>query len=250
VSLWTDIRASYTPDKRQWDRLYPWLAYVLRPLSFPLTWAAARAGLSADAVTGLSALSAVLGCAAFMRGWFLSGALLLVFYNLLDCVDGNLARLGRGSGPAGKFLDALATYPYWFSYLFLGAGLFYHPDAAMARWPAWLRGDCLLASGGLATAAVFAGQLAKVNFWAMLEKPWEEWKAGQGGAPASVTQSSAYKIYLNLTELQGHEALLLVAAACGAPSLFLVYSLLAAGGSFLLTCVLYVRRARRFRAPS
>ncbi len=71
---------------------------------------AAMAGLTPDAVTGLSMLVGVLAALAFSMGefaWMFAGAVLLQVAFLLDCVDGQLARFLRRFTVRGAWLDSM-----------------------------------------------------------------------------------------------------------------------------------------------
>ncbi len=71
---------------------------------------AALAGLTPDAVTGLSMLVGVVAALAFSMGefaWMLTGAVLLQVAFLLDCVDGQLARFLRRFTLRGAWLDSM-----------------------------------------------------------------------------------------------------------------------------------------------
>ncbi|MFC4531533.1 CDP-alcohol phosphatidyltransferase family protein [Sphaerisporangium dianthi] len=78
-----------------------WSRHVVR--------AAARLGLTPNAVTGLSVGLAGLAAVAFSAGQRraqLAGAVLLYLSFVLDCVDGQLARYTRAFSPLGAWLDA------------------------------------------------------------------------------------------------------------------------------------------------
>jgi len=62
TTAWQSVLATYTPDKRRWDRIYPWIGYVLRPASFPITVPLWRLEVTANQVTALTGL---LGLLAF-----------------------------------------------------------------------------------------------------------------------------------------------------------------------------------------
>lgn len=117
------ISASLPPDKNRYDSL--WVRFVLRPLSFPVTWIFMRLGFSANQVSYLAALVSVLA-AIFMgigkKSLVLTGALLFNFFSLLDCVDGNIARVQKQESPYGGFMDALGGYVA-FACVFPAAGI-------------------------------------------------------------------------------------------------------------------------------
>lgn len=114
-------RASYTPDKRASEResdLPSYLAY--RPLSFLLTPAFEWLGLSANGVTVLGLLLAMLMPVAAHVGkpygalWV---SVLAVSFQVLDCVDGNLARMQRASSKVGEMLDSITSLLFWALYM-------------------------------------------------------------------------------------------------------------------------------------
>ncbi|RCG27987.1 CDP-alcohol phosphatidyltransferase family protein [Sphaerisporangium album] len=83
--------------------------YLVSSWSGHLVRAAARLGLSPNAVTGLSVGLAGLAAVAFSSGRrraMVAGAVLLYLSFVLDCVDGQLARYTRTFSPLGAWLDA------------------------------------------------------------------------------------------------------------------------------------------------
>jgi len=63
--------------------------------------------VSPNTVTIIAGLSGILASFSFMMNWLLAGALLLQFHYILDCVDGNLARLTNRITPLGAKLDKI-----------------------------------------------------------------------------------------------------------------------------------------------
>ncbi|MDR2210640.1 MAG: CDP-alcohol phosphatidyltransferase family protein [Spirochaetaceae bacterium] len=119
-----DIIRSLPPEKIQQDGL--WTRFVLRPLSFPLSAAALNLGINAGAVSYFSALVSLAGGALFsLPGYWLPGAgvLLLNFFSLLDCVDGNMARAAKTAGPWGGWADAVTGFIAYTS-VFFASGLY------------------------------------------------------------------------------------------------------------------------------
>jgi phosphatidylglycerophosphate synthase len=131
-----EIAASLPPEKIKQDSL--WTRFVLRPLSFPLSWAALRAGLSPSAVSWFSALAAAAGGVLFARPGFypaLAGAILFNVFSVLDCVDGNVARTSGRAGPWGGWADAVTGFiAYTAVFTALGMYLFWET----LWWPALL----------------------------------------------------------------------------------------------------------------
>lgn len=118
-----EIRDSLPPEKNRFDSL--WIRFVLRPLSFSIAWLFLRLGFSANHVSYLAVLVSFL--AAILMGTgertvVIVGALLFNCFALLDCVDGNIARVRGQAGPYGGFMDALGGYVA-FACVFPAAGI-------------------------------------------------------------------------------------------------------------------------------
>ncbi|MDR2102963.1 MAG: CDP-alcohol phosphatidyltransferase family protein [Treponema sp.] len=119
-----DIWDSLPPEKRRQDGL--WTLWVLRPLSIPVTWLALRLGLSANGVSYLSAIFSIGGGILFsLRGIYLPllGAVLLNIFSVLDCVDGNIARVTHTAGPWGGWADAVMGF-IAYTAVFLSSGVY------------------------------------------------------------------------------------------------------------------------------
>ncbi|MCI8466566.1 MAG: hypothetical protein HFI63_12060 [Lachnospiraceae bacterium] len=86
--------------------------YLLRPISFYCSAFCANHGLSANTVSYISAIVAIIGSILFYPDNFicnLTGAILINIWSLLDCIDGNLARSVKKQ-PFGEFADAVSSY--------------------------------------------------------------------------------------------------------------------------------------------
>jgi phosphatidylglycerophosphate synthase len=119
-----DLMASLPPEKVHQDGL--WTRFVLRPLSFPLAAGALNLGLSAAAVSYFSALVSLAGGVLFsFPGYLLPGlgVILLNFFSVLDCVDGNMARASNTAGPWGGWADAVMGFVAYTS-VFFASGIY------------------------------------------------------------------------------------------------------------------------------
>ena len=116
-----EITASYTKEKRK--RSSVWARLVSRPLSFVFTFLFINCGFSANVVSVLSIIDAVVACILIMCGGtaMYIGIGLFVFWHVLDCVDGNIARVKKEASYGGAFLDAVSGYVAP-SYIFLAVG--------------------------------------------------------------------------------------------------------------------------------
>jgi phosphatidylglycerophosphate synthase len=119
-----EIIASLPPEKIKQDGL--WTRFVLRPLSFPVSWAALRMRLSPAFISYFSAVVSIAGGILFAWPDFRLagiGVLLLNFFSVLDCVDGNMARVSGKAGPWGGWADAVMGFIAYTS-VFFASGLY------------------------------------------------------------------------------------------------------------------------------
>lgn len=96
--------------KREYERYLPLSRYLYRPIGFLMTWVAVRIGLTTEVVSWLSGILGVGGLLCLMGkglGLVWLGIGVLVLFNLLDCVDGSIARAMKTGNPYGKFLDSV-----------------------------------------------------------------------------------------------------------------------------------------------
>ncbi len=117
-----EIIFSLPEEKKNADSY--WTRWVLRPISYPLTWIFLALNLTPNAVTWIGAVCAVFGGTLFglpglienvfnihsqnmvkILQW--SGILLLFLFSVLDCVDGNMARTLKKNNPLGAWVDAV-----------------------------------------------------------------------------------------------------------------------------------------------
>ena len=241
-SDWQRIRASLPVEKRAWDRTFPWIAYVCRPLSFPLAYGFHRLGMSANHVTGLTALLGGISLPLLALGtqtaamW---GGICLVLYSILDQTDGTLARAFPTSGPpVGKFWDQMVGNSYALSYFALGIGLArMAPDEALL----WM------ILGGVSTIGKYFTDLTRLVFWKVLGSDWERQKGATETGYQPHSGRSHYRVYNNLTHLQGHVFLLPLAAWYGFLDIFLLATAVVTALQVVSNLGLYMKRSWQIR---
>ncbi len=117
-----EIKQSLTKKKNSRSSL--WVQLWVRKASFPVTYLFINTGWSANMVSVLSWFvifaAAVLMCVN--NFWcILAGVILTNFWLVLDCVDGNIARVKKVKTFMGDFFDAVAGYgPFSFTTIALG----------------------------------------------------------------------------------------------------------------------------------
>jgi phosphatidylglycerophosphate synthase len=129
-----DITSSLPPEKIKEDGL--WTRFVLRPVSFPVSWLTLRMGLSPSFVSYFSAFLCIIGGILF--AWpryhvFLGinpsplfagiGVILFNVFSVLDCVDGNMARVSGKASPWGGWADAVMGF-IAYTCVFFASGLY------------------------------------------------------------------------------------------------------------------------------
>lgn len=252
---WNRAKTSLTPEKRRWDAHYPWLTWVLRPTSLFLAAACYRFGVSANQVTLLSVIALVGAFIGFSQGYlagFIIGSLLTTLFNLLDCVDGNLARMAPEPHPGGQFLDALAGMGFYGVYFFIGIGLYRGMDGPGLALGGWVLGSSSpqpigalwLAIGAWTTlmrlVVMQINQLVQARLYPEIEKS----QSGQG-LTTTARGLRLRVLHVNATDLQAHDFLLLFATLVHGMSLFLLVSALLATVDVGLQVTYFARRALR-----
>jgi phosphatidylglycerophosphate synthase len=121
-----DIYISYSQKKR-WEKQFPANYYLVRPLSFLLTWIIIRITDRPERIVWFGFIVGITGC-LFLLGFFYFGAwpgiLLLISFSILDAVDGNIARVTGKITYYGKYMDSIVGEIIGSSYFIcLGAGM-------------------------------------------------------------------------------------------------------------------------------
>jgi len=96
--------------KKDYEKNLPLSRFIFRPVGFLLTWVAIRLGFTTEGIAWLSGIVGITGCSFLMLGgqYLLPlGIGLLLLFNLLDCVDGSIARTMKTANPYGIFLDSI-----------------------------------------------------------------------------------------------------------------------------------------------
>ena len=106
-----------------------WTRFTVRPLSFPIAWALANMGCTAWLASVFSILVALLSCIFFCIPFIWSRIVaisLVVLWQILDCVDGTIARTTKKTSSMGEFIDAQSGYTIMaFIFICVGFAGFY-----------------------------------------------------------------------------------------------------------------------------
>ncbi|HET9622578.1 MAG TPA: CDP-alcohol phosphatidyltransferase family protein [Kofleriaceae bacterium] len=108
--MWPEIVAIYRSSKKKQD--INWFTeWVARPPAAIVVYALRATPITPNQVTFLSAALAALACAMFAvlpgHAWLIAAAAVFELSFVLDCADGQLARLRKTASPLGHLLDFL-----------------------------------------------------------------------------------------------------------------------------------------------
>jgi len=109
---------------------------IYRPLGFVFAWPLSKTPVRPNLVTFISALVGVLGGVAIYFGtyeWLVWGALLYMFSNILDCTDGQLARMTKRFSRYGRIYDGVADYVVGAA-VFIAIVLSWQPEGYSTFW--------------------------------------------------------------------------------------------------------------------
>jgi len=122
---------------------------VYRPLAFLLVKAIERTPVTPNQLTLLSMVFGIIGGAFLALGGAAAcaaGGVFFFLYNVVDCSDGQLARLKHSGTHLGRILDGVADYVVSFAaYVGIGIGYATPSDTPLALW-------ALTAAAGLSNA--------------------------------------------------------------------------------------------------
>ena len=121
-----------------------------RPLAFIFVKTIYRTSITPNQVTWLALLFGVLGAFLITFGThqvYILAALCFIIYNVLDCSDGQLARINKSGTLTGRIVDGFADYVVAVvSYIGIGIGYANHTDNPIFNW-------ILVALAGFSNAA-------------------------------------------------------------------------------------------------
>lgn len=223
----------------------PWSRFVLRPLSFPAAWVFLALGWGPNAVTYLGVLFCLAGFFLLAAGlsWTVWAGLGCFFvFGILDCADGNVARVQKTASPWGEWVDAFGGYAAYTTIL-LGAGAAAQEMSSgalpgIAGWSLpWSGGWTLV--GGVAAAANLFMRTIYQSHRAIAPEPGRE----------SVGEEKNLSNHLGITGML--LPALIVGVALGIlPWILVAYTVFYGGGCLLVSARL-IRRVegeiRQFR---
>jgi len=178
--------------KRDYERYLPLSRYVFRPPGFLLTWLTIRMGLSSETVSWFSGLVGLIGCLCLINSreeLLPIGILLLLFFNLLDCVDGSMARVMNTQNPYGRFLDSLMGFIDMAFWAIIGIMAYHHQKLLYFPDPIGYGSTFWLAVGGLACYfSIMVGYVERI-FDGLVRDEWYQIKSNADKDQESTNQN-------------------------------------------------------------
>lgn len=108
--MWSEIVAIYRASKKKRD--VNWFTeHIARPPAAIVVYLASKTRITPNQITFLSVVVAAAACAIWLLlpgyAWLVAGAMIFELSFVLDCADGQLARLRGIASPIGHLLDFL-----------------------------------------------------------------------------------------------------------------------------------------------
>ncbi len=175
MNLWQEFKRGLKPlVVEEWVDLF-----IYRPLGFLVALPLYYTSVIPNAVTWMSALAGVAGAVFIYLGTYnalVIGAWLYAFSNVLDCTDGQLARMKQHFSRYGRIYDGVADYIVGLA-IFVAIGLSWRPEGYdLVGW--WL----LVYFGGI-YSTVFQGMhlnYVRQSYLKMIEHSFNEGAVHRG----------------------------------------------------------------------
>lgn len=151
------FRNVYSQEMKKENSL--WVRFVIRPISFYVAYAFQRLGFKANGVSYLSIIVVFVAFTCFLiesRALAIVGAMMVQIWMILDCVDGNLARVSKVKNPYGVFVDAMSGYTM-LGFVFLGIGMVAEREVSCLNQ--YIPDNFFILMGGIASVSTLTSRL-------------------------------------------------------------------------------------------
>lgn len=130
------VRDIYRQSKKKRDNF--WTEWISRPPAALLVWMLRNTSVTPNQVSFVAIFVAAVGCGVLIgwRTWpgLITGGLLLQLAYIIDCVDGQLARLKSLSSPVGALLDFMLDEVKAFLVIAAASTRLWLTSGGDARW--------------------------------------------------------------------------------------------------------------------
>lgn len=127
MGYYKELKKTMTPEKKEFAKKDWFAFYVGRPLSYLLTIPFLVCNFKPNTISVISTVEVVFASVVLAMGHSrivgYAGVLLFFIWNLLDGVDGNIARMKKNGTPIGSTFDAMSGYAAMFL-IFFSAGIY------------------------------------------------------------------------------------------------------------------------------
>ena len=86
---------------------YPYTEYVLRRISIPIAKYIAPYNIDPNIITVIGFIIGIFSAIMISQSYLIAGLILIILSQIVDVVDGDLARITKTTSKAGMFLDSL-----------------------------------------------------------------------------------------------------------------------------------------------
>ncbi|MGY3778711.1 CDP-alcohol phosphatidyltransferase family protein [Isobaculum melis] len=213
----TDIKNSIPEEKIKIDKMDIWVYYFVRPASFYITWILLKMKCTPTKATLLSIFVGFFGSFLILfnqTSIIITGILFINLWIVLDCVDGNIARVTKKASVFGELMDAVSGYVYVsFLYLCIGTSIYLTQSVHIFAEQKWL----YIFIGALASIASILPRLIEHKAKGMFPN-------FKSGITSRIDYSWKYKIGLNIGGMAGLcNPLLLIFFVVGYMDMYLIF---------------------------
>lgn len=229
------IKGAYE-QKREWEKQFPLNYFIVRPVSFYISYIVLKITRNPAAVAFAGFLLGLAGCFLLLFSNTLTiwpGIIFILLYSVSDAVDGNVARTTGNVTLFGKYLDGLIGSLVDGSYIFfLGLGLYFAESG--------LKDPVIpgLINGHARALPLFLGSFALITkLWTDIFKSrYDSYKAQYEGVPgfdenrvklpvgkSRYSNRWYFLIFINIDCLNNQLLLLIILSAMGLETWFLIF---------------------------
>lgn len=229
-----------------------WVKLWVRKVSFFFTYVFINLGFSPNGVSVLSIFVTLGACALFMvpAKWAIIAAVVLInFWLVLDCVDGNIARCRKQKTVYGEFVDDIGGYyTVAFVYLAIGVCAYNFGGALFGQNNIWL-----IVMGGVSSVCDILARLIHKDYEHFTEKILTEEERREKNSHESyeVTDKKSLSYIRRRIgkEIGISGSFMLLAIICcifNAYDLMTIVYFLFNGAALLATTVLFIYKADKY----
>lgn len=242
-----DIRSTYSEEKKALDKRNLLGYFVLRKISFYLSWVFIKFGISANKVTAISMIIGCIGCILLAFGSYsgmIVAALILNIWTLLEFVDGTVARATNSTSNYGMFIDDLnACVMSGLLFIATGVGAFRHPDFWLNSLDINIGSSLFLFLGGWNSLFFYVLPCLLGDEFVKIFSQSESGLVTE--VKESLFSSPLNKIRCNLVNITGAVMpLLLIAIILHSLGIFLIFYALISTGGFIILLIQILTRAK------